>query len=238
MARRGRSKNVFVLLRTLADSFCKAYVETALDTAASQLSSPETKTEPDLRPLRVLRHAEGVMQLWNQYLNSTVLPMVSQSVTIRREITSFCNHVQVRVEGKMNALMHRALGCTSLCPCVEAHAECSGLQALSRGWRCASQNSVDSTTGPKMRRCRSSKPTRILAARPAPFSVTCANWYKTRAPVAIPTLSSQKLASFFTGAQLKFAALCFSHMPGSLLLEHLKRFPVSATGGLMLTKCV
>lgn len=100
-------KNAFSLLKVLADSFGKAYLETALDTALHQLELYEGKAEPDLRPIKVIRLADMIMQLWQRYLATALVPLAGTSVTIRREMGIFNNHVSVRIEGKVNEIVQR-----------------------------------------------------------------------------------------------------------------------------------
>ncbi len=101
-------KNAFSLLKVLADSFGKAYVETALDTALHQISLYDSKTEPDLTPITVIKTADMIMQLWQRYIATALVPLAGSSVTVRREMGIFNNHVVVRIEGKVNDIVQRS----------------------------------------------------------------------------------------------------------------------------------
>lgn len=101
-------KNAFSLLKVSADSFGKAYVETALDTALHQISLYDAKSEPDLAPLSVIRTADMIMQLWQRYIATALVPLAGSSVTVRREMGIFNNHVVVRIEGKVNDIVQRS----------------------------------------------------------------------------------------------------------------------------------
>lgn len=119
-------KNAFTLLKVLADSFGKAYLETALDTcvcprhlslsfladlstrsAIHQLSLYDGKSEPDLAPIAVIRVADMIMHLWQRYISTALVPLAGTSVTVRREMGVFNNHVSVRIEGKVNTIVQR-----------------------------------------------------------------------------------------------------------------------------------
>lgn len=121
-----RPKNAFSLLKVLADSFGKAYVETALDTcvhlsppsfpttdvpftlsALHQLSLYDSKSEPDLGPIYIIRLVDMIMHLWQRYISTALVPLAGTSVTVRREMSIFNNHVVVRIEGKVNAIVQR-----------------------------------------------------------------------------------------------------------------------------------
>lgn len=47
------------------------------------------------------------MQLWQRYISTALVPLAGTSVTVRREMGIFCNHVSVRIEGKINSIVQR-----------------------------------------------------------------------------------------------------------------------------------
>ncbi|KAH8915622.1 Sec10-domain-containing protein, partial [Atractiella rhizophila] len=98
-------KSSFMLMRLLADSYGRAYIETALDTALASISSYDGKVEPDLKPIAAIRLADMVMHLMQRYVTTALLPLASSSVTVRREMSIYNNHLVVRIEGKINSLL-------------------------------------------------------------------------------------------------------------------------------------
>jgi len=48
-----------------------------------------------------------IMQLWQRYISTALVPLAGTSVTVRREMGIFCNHVSVRIEGKINSIVQR-----------------------------------------------------------------------------------------------------------------------------------
>lgn len=74
-----------------------------------QLTLLDGKNEPDLTPLLVIRQADMIMHLWQKYISTALVPLAGTSVTVRREIGIFNNHVRVRIEGKVNSIVQRAL---------------------------------------------------------------------------------------------------------------------------------
>ena len=77
--------------------------------ALHQLTLLDGKTEPDLSPLLVIRQADMIMHLWQKYISTALVPLAGTSVTVRREMGIFNNHVRVRIEGKVNSIVQRAL---------------------------------------------------------------------------------------------------------------------------------
>lgn len=98
-------------MKTLADSYCKAYVETALETSLAQFVTHDAKLEPDVKPLMVIKTADMAMHLWQRYVTTAIVPLASASVTVRREMSIFNNHILVRIEGKVNSMAQKCLEC-------------------------------------------------------------------------------------------------------------------------------
>lgn len=72
------------------------------------LSIYDAKAEPDLEILKVIQLADMIMQLWQRYISTALVPLVASSVIIRREMGIFNNHIVVRIEGKVNAIVQSA----------------------------------------------------------------------------------------------------------------------------------
>ncbi|GAA5902521.1 hypothetical protein JCM8208_006909 [Rhodotorula glutinis] len=195
-------KNAFTLLKVLADSFGKGYLETALDTAIHQLSLFDGKAEPDLRPIGVIRLADMIMHLWQRYISTALVPLAGTSVTVRREMGIFNNHVSVRIEGKVNAIVQRT-----------TDAIVSYLSVL-----LSKQKKGDFR--PKNDELAFSR----LNTEPC---VLACEFLERVKEAASEALSGRNKEIFLTEVGVTFH---------TLLLEHLKKFQVSATGGLMLTK--
>jgi exocyst complex component 5 len=69
----------------------------------------DSRTEPDLRTLSVIRSADMVMNLLQRYITTAILPLAGTSVTTRREMGIFNNHLIVRMEGKINAIVGKVV---------------------------------------------------------------------------------------------------------------------------------
>ncbi|KAA1097249.1 Exocyst complex component 5 [Puccinia graminis f. sp. tritici] len=195
-------KNVFSLLKTLAESFCKGYIETALETSLAQFSSYDFKAEPSLKPMTVIKTADMAMHLWQRYVTTAIVPLAAVSVNIRREMSIFNNHILVRIENKINSVAQKALECV--------------LSWLSISL--AKQKKLDFK--PKNDELDFSRThTEACAA--------CTEFLNTTRTIVNQSLSGKNSEIFLSEVGVVFH---------SFLLEHLKKFPVSAMGGLMLTK--
>jgi hypothetical protein len=76
--------------------------------ALSQLSAYDSKSEPDLSPMKVIRLADLTTRLWQRYVTVALIPLGGSSVTVRREMSIFNNHVVVRIERKVNEIVQKA----------------------------------------------------------------------------------------------------------------------------------
>lgn len=76
--------------------------------ALHELSLYDSKAEPDLGPVFVIRIADLIMHLWQRYIFTALVPLAGTSVTVRREMGIFNNQVVVRIEGKVNGIVQRS----------------------------------------------------------------------------------------------------------------------------------
>ncbi|TDL29692.1 exocyst complex protein [Rickenella mellea] len=195
-------KHAFALLRVLSEAIGHAYVETALETAVARLDAVDSKAEPNLQCLQVVKSVDLICHLWQQYVSIALLPLATPSVTVRREMVIFNNQTISRIEGAANALLQR------LTDAVVA-------------WL-SSQLAKQKKNDFKPRNDDLS----FARVNTEPCEACCDTLEKIR-DAAIQTLSGKNLEIFLTEVGVSFH---------SLLLDHLKKFPVSATGGLMLAK--
>jgi len=75
--------------------------------ALVRLDAVDTKTEPSLQPLAIIRSIDLICHLWQQYINTALLPLASSSVTIRREMVVFNNQTVNRMETGTNTVLQR-----------------------------------------------------------------------------------------------------------------------------------
>lgn len=75
--------------------------------AQVRVEAMDSRSEPSLQPLAILRSVDLICHLWQQYVNTALLPLASSSVTIRREMVVFNNQSVSRLEGGANHLLQR-----------------------------------------------------------------------------------------------------------------------------------
>ncbi|WWC59401.1 uncharacterized protein I303_101956 [Kwoniella dejecticola CBS 10117] len=103
-------KNALALSKVLSEAIGRSYIETALDSSLARLESQDTKSaEPDLQPLTVIKPSDQICHLWQRYTSTALLPLSGTVVSIRREMNTINSHNVVRMEGKINTVIQKAL---------------------------------------------------------------------------------------------------------------------------------
>ncbi|OWZ69775.1 hypothetical protein AYX14_04824 [Cryptococcus neoformans] len=102
-------KNALALLRVLSEAIGRSFIETALDSTLARLEQQDSKTEPDLQPLAVLKPVDQICHLWQRYTTTALFPLAGSNVPVRREMTTLNSHNVVRMEGKVNNVIQKAI---------------------------------------------------------------------------------------------------------------------------------
>ncbi|ORX34489.1 exocyst complex component Sec10-domain-containing protein [Kockovaella imperatae] len=103
------AKNAFALFKVLAEAICRSLIETALDSAVALLENQDSKAEPDLTVMGVLKPADLICQVWQRYTTTALFPLTASSAVIRREMGQSNTHHIVRLEGKINSVIQKSL---------------------------------------------------------------------------------------------------------------------------------
>jgi hypothetical protein len=103
------AKNTSALSKVLAEAIGRSFLETALDSALARLETWDPKTEPELSCITVLHPADLVCNLWQRYTSTALVPLTSSAAAVRREMTTFNQHGVLRMEGKINAVIHKSV---------------------------------------------------------------------------------------------------------------------------------
>ncbi|KAH7343989.1 exocyst complex component Sec10 [Rhizoctonia solani] len=188
-------KHALSLLRVLAEALGRSYIEVAIETAQNRSESRDTKGEPDLGGLAIIRCTD-------LYINIALLPLASISVTLRREMSIFSSQTINRIEGATNTLMQKIIDAV--------------LSYL------ASQLSKQKKNDFKPRNDDLS----FARVNTDPCTACCEMLDKFR-DAAKESISGKNLEYLLTEVGTSFH---------SLLLEHLRKFSVNETGGIMLAK--
>lgn len=99
------------LSKVLSEACGRSFIETALDSCLARLDQSDTRAEPDLTVVSVLRPADLVCHLWQRYSSTALVPLTGSAAVVRRELATFNQHLVVRIEGKINAVIQKAVDC-------------------------------------------------------------------------------------------------------------------------------
>ncbi|KIY31040.1 exocyst complex component protein [Cryptococcus gattii E566] len=102
-------KNALALLKVLSEAIGRSFIETALDSAFARLEQQDSKTEPDLQLLAILKAADQICHLWQRYTAMALFPLAGSNVPVRREMITLNSHSVVRMEGKVNNVIQKAI---------------------------------------------------------------------------------------------------------------------------------
>ncbi|PFH51373.1 hypothetical protein AMATHDRAFT_47094 [Amanita thiersii Skay4041] len=195
-------KNSFALLKVLAETIGHAYIETAFETAQVKLEAADSKSEPNLQVLSIIHSIDLICHLWQQYVNTVLLPLASSSVTVRREMVAYNNQTINHIEAISNQVLQRL---------IDAITSNISFQLTKQKRNDFKPRNDDLS---------------FARVNTEPCVACCETLDKVR-EAAQENLSGKNLEVFLTEIGVSFH---------SLLLEHLKKFPVNPTGGLMLAK--
>ncbi|KAK0511219.1 hypothetical protein JMJ35_006771 [Cladonia borealis] len=203
------AKDVSALLNLLLSNMGEIYVETALDSALDIAASQETaKNDPDLSYLIGLRSAISILHLMNTCIRTVLIPLATANVTIRRDMEKTANLAMDRMEEKVNNIMQRSIDVA--------------ITWISK--LLARQNKSDF----RPRDDALSGGGAWLEQLQTPTCLSIFNFLTRFHNLALTALSpSPNLTSLLTELAINFRAL---------LLDHFKKFPVNAAGGIMVTK--
>lgn len=203
------AKDVSALLNLLLANMGEIYVETALDSAIDIAASQETaKNDPDLSYLIGLRSAISILHLMNTCIRTVLIPLATANVTIRRDMEKTANLAMDRMEEKVNNIMQRSIDV----------AVTWVSKLLARQNKSDFRPRDDALSGGGA----------WLEQLQTPTCLSIFNFLIRFHNLALTALSpSPNLTSLLTELAINFRAL---------LLDHFKKFPVNAAGGIMVTK--
>lgn len=75
----------------------------------AKLENADPKIEPDLQSLTVLKPADLICHLWERYTATALIPLAGSAAALRREMNTFNGHNIVRMEGRVNSVIQKAL---------------------------------------------------------------------------------------------------------------------------------
>ncbi|EED15937.1 Exocyst complex component Sec10, putative [Talaromyces stipitatus ATCC 10500] len=192
-----------LLLSTMAEGYIEIGLEAALDAASAQENA---KTEPDFNYLRTLRTAISITHLMLTCINTVLIPLAGNNVTIRRDMEKKTNLVVNRIEDKINAIEQRTIDVAL-----------AWVSKLLGGQKKNDFRPKEDSSAAWLEMLQTPTCESICT-----FLTQLQNTILTSLPP-----SGSNLQSLFTELALGVR---------SQLLDHFRRFQVSGPGGLMVTK--
>ena len=205
------AKDVSTLLNLLLMSMGQVYIETALDAAADQASAQEySKTEPDLAYLPSLQPAITITNIMSRFIDTVLIRLAEANTTVRRGMEIQAKTAVERIEVKTNNVVRNTLTVV--------------LNWITR--LLGTQKKLDFR--PKDSDLDGSRGNSgYFEALATPTCLAICSFL-----ARVISLSAQAI----DGQNLELFSFELAISVRDLLFEHFKKFQVSATGGLMVTK--
>ncbi|KAL9119159.1 MAG: hypothetical protein Q9187_004282 [Circinaria calcarea] len=202
-------KDVSALLDLLLTHMGEFYIETALDAANEAAAAQEhAKNEPDLSYLENLHSAIAILHLMVTCINTVLIPLAASHVIIRREMEKTTNLAMNRMEEKVNSILQHTIDVAL-----------SWVSKLLAGQKKSDFRPRDDTLGGGGS---------WLEQLQTPTCLSIYTFLTRLHNVSLLALApSPNLTSLLAEIALGLRAL---------LLDHFKKFSVSAAGGIMVTK--
>jgi hypothetical protein len=106
-------KDMLTLLNLLQSLMGEGYLEVCLDAALEAATAQESgKSEPDFSYLPAVRDSISIANLMVMCINTLLIPLAANSVTIRREMEKKTNLATVRIEEKINTTEQKVIDIT------------------------------------------------------------------------------------------------------------------------------
>lgn len=206
------TKDVSALQSLLLMNMGEIYIETALDAANDlALSQESAKSEPDLSYLLPLRSAISIMSLLATCTRTVLIPLASVNVTVRRDMEKNAQAATDRMEEKVNTIIQRSIDVVM-----------AWVQKLLAGQKKTDYRPRDDTL------VGGTGGVAWLEQLQTPTCQAIFTFLTKFHNIALTALSpSPNLTSLLMETAVSLR---------SALLEHFRKFQVSAAGGIMVTK--
>ncbi|CEL11083.1 Putative Exocyst subunit-Sec10p [Aspergillus calidoustus] len=200
-------KDMLTLLNLLQSLMGEGYLEVCLDAALEAATAQESgKSEPDFSYLPAVRDSISIANLMVMCINTLLIPLAANSVTIRREMEKKTNLATVRIEEKINTTEQKVIDITLM-------------------W----VNKILSGQKKNDFRPKEGDSTAWLEKLQTPTCATLCAFLTRAHDSAVNSLP-------VSGTNVRQLLSEIALGTRSLLLEHFKRFVVNGPGGLMVTK--
>ncbi|EGD85816.1 hypothetical protein H112_06738 [Trichophyton rubrum D6] len=202
-------KDVSTLLNMLLSRMGEGYIEMALDASLESAHAQESgKAEPDFNYLTTLRTAISVTYLMMTCINAVLVPLAASNITIKRDMEKKTNLIMHRIEEKINSIEQKTVDVT--------------LAWVARVLSGQKKNDFRPKEGV-------ADETGWLEMLQTPTCASISGFLTRLHNITLTSLPS-------SGSNVRVFLTEIALGTRALLLEHFKKFPVNAPGGLMVTK--
>ncbi|KAJ3332666.1 Exocyst complex component 5 [Blyttiomyces sp. JEL0837] len=214
------ARNGATLFRVFVETIGPSYLLAVLDMVIEDITLADTRAEPDLAYFDVVQTMTRILHLIQLHFQTSVIPLLSHTPTIHREMVIAKNDFMARVEAQINLIFQKHLDASHswLLSVIAKHKKTDFRPKEDRG---STATIVTTTVG---------KPTnsfqRLTCVNQIPCNQSCDFLLKLFGRAA-KYLSPSNLESFMGEIGSLF------HMS---LLDHIKKFTYNETGGMILMK--
>ncbi|KAH8820359.1 exocyst complex component Sec10-like protein [Xylogone sp. PMI_703] len=204
-------KDVSALLNLLLASMGQVYIETALDAATDQaLAQEASKSEPDLAYLPSLQSVIIITNMMSRFINTVLIRLAESNITVRRSMENQAKSSIETIEKKTNSVIRSTVDVII-----------NWVTKLLAGQKKLDFRPKDSDLDGG--RAGSG----YLESLQTQTCFSICTFLNRAAALSAQAIDGHNLEAFSNEIGLRIR---------DLLIEHFKKFQVSATGGLMVTK--
>lgn len=204
-------KDVSALLNLLLSSMGQVYIETALDATVDQaLAQEASKTEPDLAYLPSLQPVIIITNMMSRFIDTVLIRLAESNITVRRSMENHAKSSVENIEKKTNSVIRSTVD-------VIVNWVTKLLAGQKRLDFRPKESDLDGS------RAGSG----YLESLQTQTCFSICTFLNRAATLSAQAIDGHNLEAFSDEIALRTR---------DLLVEHFKKFQVSATGGLMVTK--
>ncbi|KAG5439852.1 hypothetical protein PCANB_000134 [Pneumocystis canis] len=103
------ARDSFSILGVLFEYVFSVYLDTSLETILDTIDSYDGKNEPELKYFEEIKQITIIIHLLSTYFNAIILPVVSFSLTLRRDVLISINNNISKIENKISLIIEKSL---------------------------------------------------------------------------------------------------------------------------------
>ncbi|EMR11691.1 hypothetical protein PNEG_00127 [Pneumocystis murina B123] len=103
------TKDSFSVLRVLFEYVFSVYLDISLETILDTIESYDGKSEPEIKYFEELKEMTIIVNLLSTYFNIIILPIVSFSLTLKRDVIISTNSNILKIENKIDLIIQKSV---------------------------------------------------------------------------------------------------------------------------------